>query len=515
MKDFLTRLLDYYSISNNDYIKLTKELSYNDFEIAKKFKNIEECANFLKQKIQNNTKILIYGDYDCDGFMATSIMYLTLESYGYKSGYYIPFREKDGYGITKERIDFFYNLGYKLIILVDNGISKIEEIDYLNSLGMECIIFDHHEQLDILPKAKFIIHPLVSNFSNINTSAGAVCFYFSTVFLNAIDPYLLALGSISVISDMMPLLDHNRTLVKHGLKVINENRYKQIFMLINNKTQIDESDIGFSIAPKINAIGRIVNDNSLFNGVKFFISHNDNEITKLGNFINNVNILKRELVSEAFEKLSPVIENNCLIEIIDAKEGLTSLIANKYLQLYNVPTIVLVKNGDILKGSIRSKKGFNVFDFLTKNKELFINQGGHELAGGLTLLESNFEKLKSAFSEYSLCHPLINEEIKAIKINLSEINFENYQLIKSLSPFGENFKAPIFEIDNYNTKTFKFSKNGEHIITPLNFNSSLVYFSFDKEILTINYVSLYGKMNDNLFNNRHMTQFEVISFKKK
>ena len=196
--------------------------------------------------------------------MATSIMYLTLESYGYKSGYYIPFREKDGYGITKERIDFFYNLGYKLIILVDNGISKIEEIDYLNSLGMECIIFDHHEQLDILPKAKFIIHPLVSNFSNINTSAGAVCFYFSTVFLNAIDPYLLALGSISVISDMMPLLDHNRTLVKHGLKVINENHYKQIFMLINNKTQIDESDIGFSIAPKINAIGRIVTDNSLF-----------------------------------------------------------------------------------------------------------------------------------------------------------------------------------------------------------------------------------------------------------
>ena len=175
---FLEKLLDFYNL---DYKSLQEENEQNLEDLPKKevFHEGKLIASYLKEAILSNKKILIYGDYDCDGIMSTSILMLTLSSSTYKPGYYIPSREFDGYGLTKENVDRFYKLGYEIIICVDNGITLNEVIDYANSLKMTIIILDHHKIGQSLPKAKYIMHPEIDNFGEYNISAGEVSFYFS------------------------------------------------------------------------------------------------------------------------------------------------------------------------------------------------------------------------------------------------------------------------------------------------------------------------------------------------
>ena len=269
MKDFKEKLLEHFKLTEEDYEKLTKEVSLDDLHNFLEYKNINECATYVHKLIEKKEKILIYGDYDCDGIMSTSIMYLALKTNDYTPGFYIPFRETDGYGLTKDNVDKFFKLGYRILILVDNGIKLNDEIEYANSLGMEVIVLDHHINDDKLPDAKFILHPIISGFSNINMSAGTVCFFFSIAYLGFVDEYLLSLAAISTISDLMPLHDKNRTLVRLGLKAINKNKYLNLFLLVNQKQKaMNEKDISMSIAPKVNAIGRLINDNKLFDIVR-------------------------------------------------------------------------------------------------------------------------------------------------------------------------------------------------------------------------------------------------------
>ena len=311
--------------------------------------------------VKANRKILIYGDYDCDGIMSTSIIYNMFQSINYKVGFYIPSREKDGYGLNISKIDFFKNLGYEVIICVDNGITLVDEVNYLHEKNMECVILDHHLLQDELPNTKYIIHPQLSSLP-INTSAGAVSFIFSTAFLNKIDPYLLTLGSISIISDLMSLKDYNRTIVRLGLNLINEYKFPSIMSLIGEtEDEITENDIAINIAPKINAVCRVMDDDSIFNVVRLFTSLDEIKISKYGKWINLVNEKRKEILNDALLNNSNIdLENNAIVEIIDMKEGLASLIANKYLSKYNKPTFILVKNHDVYKGSVRSKENFNV-----------------------------------------------------------------------------------------------------------------------------------------------------------
>ena len=214
MTSFLDKLLTYYELDYSSYLK-NKEKSLIDIPKFSRFPNLKEVTNYIKDSIKQNKKILIYGDYDCDGIMSTSIIYLTL-MYGseYRPGFYIPNREIDGYGLTINNIDKFKKLGYDILILVDNGISLIEQIDYANSLGIECIILDHHNVGEKLPNAKYIVHPDLVNFGKYNISAGVVSFYFSWAYLEYINPYLLSLGAISTISDVMILQEYN-SLTNH------------------------------------------------------------------------------------------------------------------------------------------------------------------------------------------------------------------------------------------------------------------------------------------------------------
>ena len=517
METFLEKLLRYYNLSNDDYNELLKEPNLEKLGSPFKFLNIQETSDYIKKSIDENKKILIYGDYDCDGIMSTSIIFNTLKQYkNFKCGYYIPNRELDGYGLTKANIDRFHSLGYQLIICVDNGIGLVDEIDYLNSIGMECIVMDHHTPSKVLPNAKFILHPTVSKFSEINMSAGEVTYYFSRVFLGFNDEYLLTLAMISTLSDMMELKKQNRELVRLGLVALNKNKYENILLLLKDKTNITEGSLSMYAIPKINAIGRIALDNSLFNIVRFFTTDTKDEYLNRINWIESINLKRKELINEAYLNANIKNEGYSVVALLDIKEGLCGLLANKYLEEYKKPTVIFVKSKEdgILKGSIRSKYGFNVIKAFDSLSDLLITSGGHSFAGGLSIKESSLEEFKKRFEELAKEYTFKEEKKNSISINLNEINLQNYEILMNFAPFGYANEKPLFEIDSFNTNMFTYSKDHKHIITNIGINSSLIYFNFPNDVVLNKNVKLFGKFELNTFMNKKTVQFIVNSFEK-
>lgn len=513
--EFLDKLLKFYNIEYQEYLELIREKSISDLFLYTNFRNINETIAFLKESISQNKKILIYGDYDCDGIMSTSIIFNTFKKLNYKVGYFIPTRENDGYGLNKSRIDFFKNLGYEIIICVDNGITLIEEIDYLHSLNMECVILDHHTLKEELPNTKYIIHPSLSTLKT-STSAGAVCFYFSIGMLNEIDPYLMSLGTISIISDLMELKDENRTLVILGLEAMNKFRYLPIFSLLDNKEkEITEEDLALQVTPKINAVCRLIDDNSIFNIVRLFTIDDVEKINALSKWTVLVNEKRKEMVADTLNNTNYVDStNNVIIEEIETKEGLIGLIANNFLKKYHKPTFIVTNTNGIIKGSARSEDNFNIFECLTALNDELIAYGGHACAGGFSLNPNNFNNFKQKLVQY--CNNNFSlknkKERKTIPINVGEVNMENYKLIQSLRPFGNGFEKPLFKIEGFKTSTLTFSKDNKHILTKLSMNSNLIYFNYDSSLLNENFVNFIGYFDINIFRENISIQFKVIDY---
>lgn len=521
MNEFIKKICNYYHINQEEYDVLAKALTLEDLPSFLDYKDIKQCANYIHDAINNNVKTLIYGDYDCDGVMGISILYLALKTSEWKPGYYIPFRETDGYGLTKDNIDKFYGLGYRLIILVDNGISLIEEVEYANSLGIEIIIMDHHSMLNEVPKAKYILHPSFSNFSKVNMCGGSVAFFFSIAYLGYVDEYLLTLAMISTISDMMELIEKNRIIAKLGLQILNKNKYNNILLLIDNGSlEITENDISMSLVPRVNAIGRIINNNSLFNIVKYFIEpDNESFIKETAEWIKGVNKLRKDIVSDFSNKeLNIDIKKSSIVVVSDElKEGISGLVASKLMNEYEKPTAVLtcrIDDKNEYKGSLRSKYGFDIRIILDDLKDILVSFGGHENAGGLTIKKENIEEFKKRFEIASEKHKFEDDKKELIEINFPEITKENYDSIRKIAPFGQGFSKPEFVIRNIYTNFLSLSRDGKHIITKINPQSSLVYFNYDKTIFDYKTVDLIGSFEINCFKNVCTIQFRINKFTK-
>lgn len=495
-------------------MQMEDETSLPNFSV---FPKINEVVTYFKKAISDNKKIIIYGDYDCDGIMSTSIMMNLLTSDDYKPGFYIPSRENDGYGLTKENIDKFHELNYDIILCVDNGITLVEQIEYANSLGMEVVVFDHHTIQEQLPKAKYILHPSLSKIGEYNISAGEVCFYFSWAYLGYIDKYLLSLASISTISDMMPLLSYNRVMVKVGLNYINEEKFSSIYNLIDKKYEtISEDNIALEIAPKINSIGRLLNDNTRFNIVKYFLKDDGQNDARL-RWINQVNIKRKELISEYSSKVEIDENADAIVTIIDKNEGIAGLIANSLLNKYNKPVVVFAycQDKDVIKGSVRSKNGFNVVKALQSLSELIVTFGGHECAGGLTIKTSNFLKFQNAFNDLAKVYEFKDEAKEELPLYLSDLNLSDYNIYRSFAPFGEGHNRPNFLLSNFPVNSFTPSKDDKHLFSAPSLNSKIVYFNYDKNIKNAHFIDILGDLTRNTFAGHTYIQFLVREYREK
>lgn len=514
---FLEKLLDYFKLSYEEYLLLSKDLSLISLPNSDNLLNMDKAIKRITKAINNKEKIVIYGDYDTDGIMATSILVKAFKYLNYDVGYYIPCRYIDGYGLNKAKIDQFKEKGYSLIITVDNGITLVDEVNYANSLGIDVIVTDHHELADSLPNAVAIIHPTVSKLGEVIASGGAMAYYLSVSLLKRSDDYLLTLASISIISDLMELKEYNRDMVRLGLDLLNKHSYLQ-FELLNGATSYDEKSVSMKIVPKINAIGRIKEDISINNLVKYFTSEDDDYIYRYHQEIESINEQRKEITNETYLDISNSIDKSSpmIIEIKDIKEGIIGLVANKLLNEYNKASLIFTYDSndkEILKGSIRSKTGFNVATFLNEMKPYLLTGGGHANAGGLSIKYNDFESFKKDGYDFAKLNPQIEEVEEYIEIDLNDLSFNNEEILRSFSPFGVGFKEPKFIIKNIATEGLKYIKNNTILSHEVSYNSKLLGFNMNKdEVSVYKRINIIGTIKINEFRGLKSVVFNIEKY---
>ncbi len=486
--DFKTKLMEHFRLDNNTYSRLIcplKDITFSEDE----FYNIKEVTSFIKEAISKNDKIMIYGDYDVDGIMSTSIIYNTLYKLGVKQiGYYIPSRIIDGYGITLERAMQIASKEYNLVILVDNGVKQNLAIDYLMSHNIKVIIIDHHIYDDTLPNCSFLLHPHNKEIKE-DLCASYMCFILSMKLLQKIDYDLLSYASLATISDMMPLSNlRNRNILRLALKYLEKHPEHIFHQLLSGK--LNEESFGYYIAPKINAYGRIKEDITINRVVKIFIDTPLHIKTSLINELEDINNFRKEELKKATDEVILYNEEGIIVIKKDLRDGLIGLLAARYLNTYHKPTIALNLKDGIYKGSARSLKNTSIVDFINENKKLFLTAGGHALAGGMSFKEEDFDELKNNFFGFIKNHPFEEEKEEYIEITKDDVTLDNYLILETFAPFGMDFKEPKFVINLKKEDIIKFNR---HIKSILNSEASLIGFNIDYDSLQEN-LKLCGKI---------------------
>lgn len=501
METLFEKLLDYYSLSKEDFNELSKNPEDIKLIDPNSILGMDKVKNRILKAIKNKEKIIVYGDYDCDGIVATSIMVKTFQKLNYPVSYYVPCRYIDGYGSNIENIKKIASNGFNLLILVDNGISANEEIELANSLNLDVIIIDHHEPGETLPNAVGIIHPFVSKISSISGSAGYMSLFVSAALLGEYDHYLVTLAGVSTVSDMMELKEYNRDVVKIAISNLRKYRYKQLISLCDSDV-ISEKTFSLELAPKINAVGRLIKNKNINLLVKYLTSEEEN--CQILDWINSVNESRKMMTKEISESLEVDVKDKpCLVIKSNILEGLIGLVANRLMNQYNLTTIVFTPNENdesLLKGSIRTKEGFNVVKAFASLEKYIQGGGGHAQAGGLTIKASDFDDFKTEFEKLCILYPIKEVEKKHIEISLKDITMENYDLIRKFAPFGVGFPEPLFRINNLPTKGLRFvGMNSNTLSTELSLSSKLLGFNMKKdEVQSHSFIDIFGTFNLNV-----------------
>ena len=504
------RLLDFYHISEQEYQKIIAPVSADTFACGHQFDHIKEAVELVNDVMKENGKVFIYGDYDADGIMGTSILVKMFNYKNYPVEYYIPSRYLDGYGLTLNKAQEAIEKHIDLLICVDNGVSAFEPIKLLKDNGVKVLVLDHHEIQDELPVCDVLLHPTFDRFGEVASSGAFVAFNFSRAFLGRFDKYLSTLAAVSLISDMMPILEYNRELLRIVFENYLDGEFLQ-FDLLKDNEPFNETTIGMKIAPKINSIGRVLTDTSVNLLVKFFVSEIKEEILHYIDWINETNEDRKNISKEAVNQDLEIDENDrAIVYISDAKEGILGLIANSLLNKYGLPVVVLAKDEEkgFYKGSARAPEGFSIVDAFNSCQQYTVAAGGHASAGGCTVPVENIDAFKKAFMEYAINHPIKAEEHPNVELGLTELTMENYQLVKSFGPFGEAWPNPSFILKHIATRSLFFSRTKEHIFTQIGQKSRIVGFNFGYDLVRqYQFINMEGILRLNTFNGNTNLEF--------
>lgn len=486
--------------------------------------DMDKAVSRINQAIDNGEKITVYGDYDADGITATAIMVEVLEILGADVHYFIPNRFKDGYGPNMKRYEEIVADGTNLIITVDNGVTGVDEVAYAKSEGVDTILTDHHTFQEKIPKPYALVH---CNYPNqkypFDDYCGAgVAYTIARALMGDSMRELLDLALIGTIGDMVKVDGEGHLLTKKGLEVLNQTERPGLRALIKNAGlkfgSVTDEDIGFAIAPRLNAVGRLA-DASL--AVALLLSDDETEAQKLADKVETLNQERKELTQEVYQKVLEQVkvhgwQNKGTLVIYDPTfhEGVLGLVANKVVQTLHKPTIILTKdeNGD-LKGSGRAEENFNLFEALNPLKEELLTKfGGHDFACGLSLKEENIEVLREKFE-----NSFTGENIEATKkydleLPLNDLSFDTIQEIQALGPFGTANPAPIFSMTEPKINNFRkigADKNHVSFTSELN-NGKIKTLGFSKGYLNESLLpfihKLYVKVSTNEFRNKRSLQ---------
>ena len=465
--------LESYSISKN-IAKILNARNITDMNSVKKYfsdeyeegydpflmHDMQKAVDRINEAIENEEKILVYGDYDADGITSTVLLVETLISMGANVSSYIPNRFEEGYGPNKEAFTKIIDSGITLIITVDNGIAGVEEVDLANELGCDVIVTDHHKIQDTIPNAYAIIHPEhpEGNYPFKKLAGVGVAFKLAHALLEIFPDFLLDLVAIGTIADMVSITDENRIFVKQGLELINDDPrigLKILLELSGIDTKIDEQTVGFYIAPKLNSIGRM---DSAKLGLTFLMAEEPVTARALAEQIEQYNIQRKQVTEDIVKDVISKIENsekkqkNVIMVSGEYHEGVLGIVASNIVEKYQKPVFIMNEKEGVLKGSARSIFDFNIYIAMNKISDLFLAFGGHTLAAGFSFEKSNFEKIEEfldkEFEEFKQNNDLKANKNIDIVTSLEDISYQFLNSLDALKPYGMDFEKPTVLIEN-------------------------------------------------------------------
>lgn len=457
--------------------------------------DMEKAVERLNRAMGRKERVMIYGDYDVDGTTAVSLVYKFLQQFYSNIDYYIPDRYEEGYGVSEKGIDYAYETGVKLIIVLDCGIKAVGEIAYAKEKGIDFIICDHHVPDDVLLPAAAILNPkrFDSTYPYEHLSGCGVGFKFMQAFAmnNGIDFHqlvpLLDLVAVSIASDIVPIMGENRVLAYHGLRQLNSNPSIGLKAIIDVCGLADRettmSDIVFKIGPRINASGRIQNGKE---AVDLLIEKDFASALRQSNQINRYNEARKDLDKSMTEEANRIVdgladlsERRSIVIFNEAwHKGVIGIVASRLTEIYYRPAVVLTRTGDMATGSARSVSGFDVYKAIEYCRDLLENFGGHTYAAGLSMKVENVPEFSRRFEEYVTGHILPEQTNATIDID-AQIDFRDitpkfFFDLKKFNPFGPDNHKPVFATFNvYDYGTSKVVGRGqEHIKLELVDNKS-------------------------------------------
>ena len=522
--------------------KLLYNRGYQDAESAKSFiymesemlrdpflmKDVDKGISALKAALENNEKITVYGDYDVDGVTSVCTLYLYLKSLGANVDYYIPNRAGEGYGVSTQAIDTIKENGTKLIITVDTGTTAVDEVSYAKSIGVDFIITDHHECRSDLPEALAVINPHrpdceypFKELAGVGVVFKLICAYEERVFgksrrkaAEKIFAEYADLVAIGTIADVMPIKEENRIIVKFGLSMIENTNRTGLAALIDaasakgdtsrassrrKKTKISSGYIGYTIAPRINAAGRIKTASL---AVELFLSDDRERANQIAEELCRTNKERQaeenNIMKEAYLQIENYdIDKNPVI-VLNADNwhhGVIGIVASRITEKYTRPAILVSFEGnepgsnspdDVGKGSGRSIKGMNLVDALCHCSDHLVKFGGHELAAGLSVTRGELDTFRRLINEYALANLTDKDMVQTVEadceLEFTDVNIALAKGIQFLEPFGVSNPIPNFILRGVSVNEIsgisdsKHSRiilgNGRYTITAMYFSNS-------------------------------------------
>jgi len=533
----LARILVNRNIVEDEEIKVFLEPKRNNFHNPFLMLDMEKAVNRIIEAINNKEKTIIYGDYDVDGITSITVLKKFLEERELEVDYYIPNRLEEGYGLNKQAIQDIASKGYKLMITVDCGISGVEEINLANSLGIETIITDHHEQLEELPEAYCIINPKRKDNTYPFRGLAGVGVVFKLI--QAISMKLeleekeylkyLDIVCIGTISDIVPLIDENRVIAKLGLMLVKVTKNIGLKQLINASSckEISSGMVSFGIAPRVNASGRMGKQEE---ALKLFLTNSNQEAKEITDKLNEYNLQRQEKEKYIFDQAIAELEGKNIEElnsIVLAGEnwhhGVIGIVASRITEKYFKPTILICLEGDEGKGSGRSVPGFDLHDALVQSADYLKKFGGHEMAVGLSLERKNIEEFKKYFEKIAE-----NQNVKQIvsvinidcEITKKDLKKEIVEELKMLEPFGEQNKQPLVVYKNLKIASIRALSEGKHLKLALRDENDIIdAIGFNIGELSEHYligdkIDVVGNLEINSFNGQEKVQINIKDIMK-
>ena len=425
--------------------------------------DMQKACERIWQAIDNGETIVVFGDYDVDGVTATALLYQHLKGMGATVKCMLPSREGDGYGLSRNAIQSIRDKGYQLIVTVDNGISAVEEAEFAAELGIDLIITDHHLPPETLPKAVAVVDPRrLDDTSPFKGLCGAGVAFKLCAALDGCPPeemldYCGDLAAVGTVADVMPLTGENRTLVKSGLRQLQNTDRPGLEALLEEVglagRPITAENISYAIAPRINAAGRM---DSAVTALQLVLCEDPDRAEELAHKLNEINVKRQETELEIFKAAQVLLEQEperledrvMLLWGRDWHPGVIGIVASRLVERTGRPVIVVTvdEHGEC-KGSGRSVPGFNLHACIGSCADLLIRYGGHAMAAGLSVREENLPELRRRLNEWAAreCPVLHTAPLECdLPIHLDRVTVDSVRRIDALAPFGAENPTPVF-----------------------------------------------------------------------